>query len=154
QLLMACRSAGVKRVVYASSSSAYGDAKRFPQVETMGGTPISPYAVAKLAAEHYCHVFARTFGLDTVSLRYFNVFGPRQHPESQYAAVIPKFIESARQGTPLEVHWDGKQARDFTYIENVVQCNLLAASAKGVSGEYFNVASGKSISLLQVIKEL
>jgi UDP-glucose 4-epimerase len=153
-LLMASRAAKVKRLVYASSSSAYGDTVKFPQVETMRAAPISPYAVSKLAGENYCAVYARTFALETVALRYFNVFGPRQHPESQYAAVIPKFMESARRKTPLEVHWDGKQSRDFTYIENVVQSNLLAATAKGVSGDFFNIASGKSISLLQVINEL
>ena len=153
-LLMASRAAGVKRVVYASSSSVYGDNLKFPQTESMRTSPISPYAVSKLAGENYCAVYAKTFGLETVGLRYFNVFGPRQHPESQYAAVIPKFMESARSHTPLVVHWDGKQSRDFTYIENVVQGNLLAATARNVSGQYFNIASGKSISLLQVIKEL
>jgi UDP-glucose 4-epimerase len=154
QLLMACRVAGVKRVVYSSSSSVYGDNLQYPQVETMRTSPISPYAVSKLAAEHYCAVFAKTFGLETVSLRYFNVFGPRQHPESQYAAVIPKFMESALAEKPLEVHWDGKQSRDFTYIDNVVQANLLAGSARNVSGDFFNIASGKNISLLQVIQHL
>src|SRR3989338_8561175 len=153
-LLMAAKEAKVKRLVYASSSSAYGDAKRFPQKETDLPVPISPYAVSKLAGENYCVVFAKTFGLETVSLRYFNVFGPRQHPESQYAAVIPKFMQSALRGQPLEVHWDGKQSRDFTYIDNVVQANLLAASASGVSAEAFNIASGKSISLLHVIAAL
>src|SRR5262249_21782667 len=150
KLLMACRDAHVKRVVYASSSSAYGDNLQYPQVETMRSAPISPYAVSKHAGEEYCIVYAKTFGLEAVALRYFNVFGPRKHPESQYAAVIPKFMQSARNGTPLEVHWDGKQSRDFTYIENVVQGNLLAATARKVSGEFFNVASGKNISLLQV----
>ena len=150
-VLMAARSAGVKRVVYASSSSVYGDGKIFPQVETLRTAPISPYAVSKLAGENYCRVFSITFGLETVALRYFNVFGPRQHPESQYAAVIPKFMESALKNNPLEVHWDGKQSRDFTYIDNVVQANLLAATAKGAAGEFFNIASGKSISLLYVI---
>ncbi|OGR89197.1 MAG: Vi polysaccharide biosynthesis protein VipB/TviC [Elusimicrobia bacterium RIFCSPLOWO2_01_FULL_59_12] len=154
QLLMACRAAGVKRLVYASSSSVYGDHLKYPQTESMRTAPISPYAVSKLAGENYCVVFAKTFGLETVSLRYFNVFGPRQHPESQYAAVIPKFMQSALRGQPLEVHWDGKQSRDFTYIDNVVQANLLAASASGVSAEAFNIASGKSISLLHVIAAL
>src|SRR5437879_5115253 len=124
-LLLAARQAGVKRVVYASSSSAYGDQKTFPQTETMRCSPLSPYAVSKLAGELYSIVFSRTFGLETVSLRYFNVFGPRQHPESQYAAVIPKFMLCAKRGEPLEVHSDGKQSRDFTYVENVVQANLL-----------------------------
>jgi UDP-glucose 4-epimerase len=154
QLLMACRAANVRRVVYASSSSVYGDNLEFPQVETMRTAPLSPYAVSKLTAENYCVTFSKTFGLETVSLRYFNVFGPRQQPESQYAAVIPKFMESAVQRKPLEVHWDGRQSRDFTYIENVVQANLLAATVRGAAGEYFNIASGKTISLLQVVKEL
>lgn len=154
QLLLACRAAGVKRVIYASSSSVYGDNLHYPQVETMRAAPISPYAVSKLAGEHYSITFAKTFGLEAVSLRYFNVFGPRQHPESQYAAVVPKFMESILLGQPLEVHWDGRQSRDFTYIENVVQANLLAATARGVSGETFNIASGNNVSLLQMIKEL
>jgi len=150
-LLMAARQAGVKRLVYASSSSVYGDQKTFPQVEDMRTSPLSPYAVSKLGGEHYSIVFSRTFGLETVSLRYFNVFGPRQHPESQYAAVIPKFMECARSGRPLEVHSDGKQSRDFTYIENVVQANLLAASNPKAAGESFNIANGKNYSLLDII---
>ncbi len=153
-VLFAAKAAGVKRVMYASSSSVYGDNLKYPQVETMRASPISPYAVSKLAAENYCVTYAKTLGLEAVALRYFNVFGPRQHPESQYAAVIPKFMESAKKGLPLEVHWDGKQSRDFTYIENVVQANLLAATSRGVSGEMFNVASGDNISLLQVVKHL
>jgi len=152
RLLEACRKARVKRVVYASSSSVYGDNIKYPQVETMRASPISPYAVSKLAGEHYHIVFSKTFGLETVSLRYFNVFGPRQHPESQYAAVIPKFMQAAMQGHPLEVHSDGKQSRDFTYIDNVVQANLLAASRPKVQGEYFNIANGKNYSLLDIIK--
>jgi nucleoside-diphosphate-sugar epimerase len=154
KLLLAARQAGVRRVIYASSSSVYGGQLKYPQVEALRTAPLSPYAVSKLAGENYCSMFARTFGLETVSLRYFNVFGPRQHPESQYAAVVPKFMRSALNGEPLEVHWDGKQSRDFTYIENVVQANLRAAAAPRVAGEYFNIASGKSISLLQLIREL
>ncbi len=150
-LLLAARQARVKRMVYASSSSAYGDQKTFPQVESMRCSPLSPYAVSKLAGELYSIVFSRTFGLETVSLRYFNVFGPRQHPESQYAAVIPKFMQSARSGEPLEVHSDGKQSRDFTYIENVVQANLLAAEKPKAAGEFFNIANGKNYSLLNII---
>lgn len=153
-LLVAARENRVKRFVYASSSSVYGDNKVYPQVETLRCAPISPYAVSKLTAEHYCIVFAKTYGLETVALRYFNVFGPRQHPESQYAAVIPKFMESALKGNPLEVHWDGRQSRDFTFIDNVVQANLLAATTPGVGGEFFNIACGESYSLLQIIKEL
>jgi UDP-glucose 4-epimerase len=153
-LLIASRKAKVKRLVYACSSSVYGDNKIFPQIETLRPSPLSPYAVSKLAGELYGIVFAKTYGLETVSLRYFNVFGPRQHPESQYAAVIPKFMESALQGTALEVHWDGRQARDFTYIDNVVEANLLAATVGGVGGEFFNIACGESYSLLQIIREL
>jgi UDP-glucose 4-epimerase len=153
-LLMGAREAGVKRLVYASSSSVYGDNKVYPQIETLRTSPVSPYAVSKLTGEMYSVVFAKTFGLETVSLRYFNVFGPRQHPESQYAAVIPKFMESALRGTPLEVHWDGRQSRDFTYIDNVVQANLLAATVPGVSGEFFNIACGETFSLLQIAREL
>jgi UDP-glucose 4-epimerase len=149
-LLLASRKAGVRRVVYASSSSVYGDDPTLPKVETLPTVPISPYAVSKLAAEHYCGVFARLFGLETVSLRYFNVFGPRQNPESKYSAVIPRFLDLALQGQPLEVHGDGEQSRDFTYIDNVVRGNLLAMDTPGVSGEVFNVACGSRHSLLAI----
>jgi nucleoside-diphosphate-sugar epimerase len=149
-LLMACREAGVRRVVYASSSSAYGDDPTLPKVETLPANPISPYAVAKLAAEHYCRTFARLYGLETVSLRYFNVFGPRQNPESKYSAVIPRFLQLALAGDPLEIHGDGEQSRDFTYIDNVVHGNLLAMDAPDVSGEVFNVACGTRHSLLAI----
>lgn len=149
-LLMACREAGVRRVVYASSSSAYGDDPSLPKIETLPANPISPYAVSKLAAEHYCRTFARLYGLETVSLRYFNVFGPRQNPESKYSAVIPRFLQLAIDGKPLEVHGDGEQSRDFTYIDNVVQGNLLAMDAPDVSGEVFNVACGTRHSLLAI----
>jgi UDP-glucose 4-epimerase len=153
-LLMAARQAKVKRLVYASSSSLYGDNKVYPQVETMRASPLSPYAVAKVTAEYYCAVYSKTFGFETVSLRYFNVFGPRQHPDSQYACVIPKFMESAKAGKPLDIHWDGKQSRDFTYIENVVNANLLAAAKPGIGGEFFNVACGTSYSLLDIVNGL
>lgn len=153
KLLMAARQAGVRRVVYASSSSVYGDNRVYPQHEGLRVSPLSPYAVSKYAAEAYMAVFAKTFGLETVSLRYFNVFGPRQHPESQYAAVIPKFMESIYRDEPLQVHWDGKQSRDFTYIENVVEANVRAAMASGVSGQVFNIACGDSHSLLAIIRE-
>ena len=149
-LLLACREAKVKRLVYASSSSCYGDDPTLPKVETLATRPVSPYAVSKLAAEHYCHVFARLYGVETVSLRYFNVFGPRQNPESKYSAVIPRFLELALQGEALEVHGDGEQSRDFTYIDNVVHGNLLAMEAPGVSGEVFNVACGTRHSLLAI----
>jgi len=127
-LLVAAKDNKIKRVVYASSSSAYGDAKKFPQRETDMPVPISPYGVSKLAAENYCITFAKTFGLETVSLRYFNVFGPRQNPESKYSAVIPIFIHNMINGQSPVVDWDGKQSRDFTYVANVVRltCNLVS----------------------------
>jgi nucleoside-diphosphate-sugar epimerase len=153
-VLLAARDAKAKRVVYASSSSVYGDAKVFPQQETFRPSPVSPYAVAKMAAEHYCVMFTKTYGLETVSLRYFNVFGPRQDPESLYSAVIPRFMEQALNGEPLQVHWDGKQQRDFTFVENVVQANLLAARKPGVAGEVFNIANGRTYSLLDLISVL
>jgi nucleoside-diphosphate-sugar epimerase len=153
-LLMACRDAGVRRVVYASSSSAYGDDPSLPKVETLAANPISPYAVSKLAAEHYCRTFAHLYALETVSLRYFNVFGPRQNPESKYSAVIPRFLQLALDGEPLEVHGDGEQSRDFTYIDNVVRGNLLAMDADGVSGEVFNIACGTRHSLLAIAEAI
>jgi UDP-glucose 4-epimerase len=149
-LLLACREARVRRLVYASSSSVYGDDPTLPKVETLPTQPISPYAVSKLAAEHYCQTFARLYGLETVSLRYFNVFGPRQNPESKYSAVIPRFLAQALAGEPLEVHGDGEQSRDFTYIDNVVRGNLLAMETPGVSGEVFNIACGTRHSLLAI----
>ena len=149
-LLMACREAKARRVDYASSSSAYGDDPALPKVETLPANPISPYAVSKLAAEHYCRTFARLYGLETVSLRYFNVFGPRQNPESKYSAVIPRFLQLALQHELLEIHGDGEQSRDFTYIDNVVQGNLKAMDTPGVSGEVFNVACGTRHSLLAI----
>jgi nucleoside-diphosphate-sugar epimerase len=150
RLLWAARTAKVKRVVYASSSSVYGDSKLIPQSEEHATSPISPYATSKLAAENYCQVFAKTFGLETVSLRYFNVFGPRQNPESKYSAVIPKFIECALKKTPLEIHGDGNQSRDFTYIANVVSANLLAAVTPGIAGNVFNIACNETNSVLDI----
>jgi nucleoside-diphosphate-sugar epimerase len=153
-VLFEAKEAGVKRVVYASSSSAYGDAKQFPQKETHQPVPISPYGVSKLAAENYCVTFAKTFGLETVSLRYFNVFGPRQNPESKYSAVIPMFIFKMVNGKSPVVEWDGKQSRDFTYVGNVVQANLNACTAPGVSGEFFNVACGTTTSIIAIVNEI
>ncbi|MDE2140892.1 MAG: SDR family oxidoreductase [Elusimicrobia bacterium] len=151
-MLVAARDAKVKRFVYASSSSAYGGCKVYPQREDMRPQPLSPYAVSKLAAEHYAIVWAKSFGLETVSLRYFNVFGPRQDPESLYSAVVPKFMEQALTGVPLDVHWDGLQSRDFTHVDNVVAANILAAKAPSrVSGEVFNVANNSTHSLLDMI---
>jgi UDP-glucose 4-epimerase len=152
--LMAAKEAGVKRFVYAATSSAYGECPIFPQKETLPTAPISPYAVSKLAGEHYCHVFAKTYGLETVALRYFNVFGPRQNPESVYSAVIPRFMQLALAGKPLEIHWDGRQSRDFTYVANVVDGNIRAALAKDVSGLTINVATGTNISLLDIAHQL
>ncbi|HBA60342.1 MAG TPA: LPS biosynthesis protein WbpP [Elusimicrobia bacterium] len=153
--LMAAKEAGVKRFVYAATSSAYGECRVFPQKESLPTMPVSPYAVSKLAGEHYCHVFAKTYGLETVALRYFNVFGPRQNPESVYSAVIPRFMELVVQGKPLEIHWDGKQSRDFTYVSNVVDGNIRAALAPAsVSGLTINVATGTNISLLDIARQL
>lgn len=152
-LLAAAKEAQVKRVVYASSSSAYGDAKRFPQKETDLPTPISPYGVSKLAAEHYCVTFAKTFGLETVSLRYFNVFGPRQNPESRYSAAIPAILIKMLNNEPPVAEWDGKQSRDFTYVANVVEANLRACIVPNISGEVFNIACGSTTSILDIIGE-
>jgi UDP-glucose 4-epimerase len=153
-VLVAAQRARVKRVVYASSSSVYGDRPDLPKREEQAPAPISPYAVSKLAAEHFCSVWSRLYGVETVSLRYFNVFGPRQDPASQYAAVIPKFIRAALDRRPLEVHGDGEQSRDFSYIDNVVEANLLAARAPDAAGEVFNAACGSRVSLLEIIELL
>ena len=153
-VLTAAPAAGVERVVYASSSSIYGAAEALPLREDLTPRPVSPYAVSKLAGEHYCQVFTRVYGLPTVGLRYFNVFGPRQNPESQYAAVIPRFIAAAVRGESLEVHGDGLQSRDFTHVRNVVAANCLAAERAAGVGEVFNVACGRSYSLLDIIQIL
>jgi len=151
QLLVAAREAKtVQRVVYASSSSAYGDSPALPKVENQTPAPISPYAVAKLAAEHYCRTFSHLYGLETVSLRYFNVFGPKQSQESKYAAVVPLFMRAALQGEPIVIHGDGEQSRDFTYIDNVVQANLLSLGTPGVGGEVFNIACNSRHSVLEI----
>jgi UDP-glucose 4-epimerase len=153
-VLLAARDAGVRRVVVASSSSVYGDTPTLPKVETMPPQPRSPYAISKLAAEQYTCAFAQLYGLETVALRYFNVFGPRQDPTSQYAGVIARFCTAALAGKPFTVQGDGLQSRDFSYIENVVQANLLAASAPDVSGQVFNIACGERITLLDVTTTL
>lgn len=153
-VLLAAREAGVKRVVYAGSSSAYGNVESEFKSEDMLPVPLSPYAVAKLAAEHYCQVFTEVYGLETVTVRYFNVFGPRQDPLSAYAAVIPKFVTSMIDGQSPIIEGDGTQSRDFTYIANVVHGNLLACHTPGVAGETFNIAVGGRISLLDMIAAL
>lgn len=151
--LIAAREAGVKRFVAASSSSVYGNTPVLPKVETMTMLPRSPYAVSKLATEKYCQAFHAVYGLETVALRYFNIFGPRQDPESQYAAVIPLFITRAMRNEQPIVHGDGLQSRDFTYVANAVSANLLACTApsEGVAGEFFNVACGARYSLLDIL---
>jgi nucleoside-diphosphate-sugar epimerase len=150
-LLLAARDAGVKRVVCASSSSVYGDTPTLPKTEEMKPAPLSPYAVSKLAGEHYCRVFYQVYGLETVALRYFNVFGPRQDPTSQYAAVVPKFVTAMLKGEQPVIYGDGEQSRDFSYVTNVVQANLLAATAPGVGGQIFNIACGKRYNLLELV---
>jgi nucleoside-diphosphate-sugar epimerase len=153
-VLMAARDAGVKRVIYAGSSSAYGDSLTLPKQEDQPPNPLSPYAVAKLTGEHYCRVFTHVHGLETVVLRYFNVFGTRQNPNSQYAAVIPAFIKALLQNQPLRVFGDGHQSRDFTYVANVVHGNLLAMTAPHVAGQVINLALGGRTSLLELIASL
>lgn len=155
-LLDAARRAGVQRVIYAASSSAYGDTTVSPTPETVLPAPISPYGAAKLAAELYLEAFAATYGLETVRLRYFNVFGPRQDPKSPYSAVIPLFISAMLRGEAPTIFGDGRQSRDFTYVSNVVDANLLAAEAPAgnVSGKVFNVANGQSVNLLTLVSTL
>ena len=150
-LLMAARDAKVKRFVYAASSSAYGDAPTSPKVETMPCNPLSPYAVGKLVGEYYCSVFAKVFDLGTISLRYFNVFGPYQDPASQYAAAIPAFVTAILKNQPPTIYGDGEQSRDFTYIDNVVEANLLAARARQTSGQVVNIACGQAITVNAII---
>jgi len=153
-LLAAAAENRVKRVVYAGSSSAYGDAPTLPKHEAMPPRPLSPYAAGKLAGEHYCKAFTACFGLETVALRYFNVFGPRQNPASQYAAVIPRFIACLLDGEQPVIYGDGEQSRDFTYVSNVVEANLLACEAEGASGQVFNIACGQRASLNTLLATL
>src|SRR5712664_1680721 len=158
-LLVAARDAKVKRVVYAASSSAYGDTPTLPKHEGMNPNPISPYAVAKLASEYYMTSFYRCYGLETVCLRYFNVFGPRQDPTSPYSGVLAKFITQMLKGEQPTILGDGKQSRDFTYVDNAVEANLLAckAAANEVAGRVFNVATGRRVDLnetFQILKKL
>jgi UDP-glucose 4-epimerase len=145
-VLLAARDEAVRRIVNASSSSVYGNGGSLPRVESQLADPISPYAVAKLAAERFCTSFSRVYGMDIVSLRYFNVFGPRQDPTSQYSAVVPRFISAIAAGEPVTIYGDGEQSRDFTYVDNVVEANLLAADSAG-QGEIVNVATGGSTTV-------
>lgn len=156
-LLVGAKNARVRRFVYAASSSAYGDQKTLPKVETMRPEPLSPYAAAKLTGEYYCKVFNQVYGLETFSLRYFNVFGPRQNPSSMYSGVISRFIDSMMGGTTPVIYGDGEQSRDFTYVANVVDANIKAATAAKGVGEVINVANGERISLnqlLEVVKKI
>jgi UDP-glucose 4-epimerase len=153
-LLNAARLAKVRRVVYAASSSAYGDQPYCSKREIDLPAPLSPYAAAKLACEYYCQAFTATYGLETVAIRYFNVFGPRQDPNSEYSAVIPRFITAMLAGKQPVIYGDGLQSRDFTFVANVVKANLLAADAPGVAGRFFNAANGKSTDLLTLIRLL
>jgi UDP-glucose 4-epimerase len=155
-VLKAASDAGARRVVAASSSSVYGGAKQLPTPESAPLIPRSPYAVSKLAGEHYCRVWAELFGLETVALRYFNVYGPRQRPDSAYAAVIPLFTNALRTGARPIVHGDGLQSRSFAYIDDVVEANLAAASAsaESCSGKAYNIAGDRSFTLLELLEEL
>ena len=153
-VFVASKDEGVRRVIIASSSSVYGNTEVQPKDEGMSLRPLSPYAVSKLAGESYASVFSRVYGLQTVALRYFNVFGPRQNPHTQYAAVIPRFIKAMSRGERPVIYGDGLQSRDFSYVENVVQANLLAAEAPSVGGELMNIACGEAHSLLNLVEIL
>jgi nucleoside-diphosphate-sugar epimerase len=152
--LIAAQDNHVKRFVYASSSSVYGDTPQLPKKEEMPPSPLSPYAVNKFTGEHYCRIFSSIYGLETISLRYFNVFGPHQDPASEYAAVIPKFINSLLRKKPPVIYGDGEQTRDFTFVENVVSANILATQVKITRGELINVATGTSNSVNQLLENL
>lgn len=153
-LLLAARDAGAKRFVFSASSAAYGDTPVLPKVESMPVSPMSPYAATKLVGEHYCRAFAEVYGLETVSLRYFNVFGPKQDPNSAYAAVIPAFVSRMVAGESPIVFGDGEQSRDFCFIDNVLDANLRAASTPGLKGEVLNVACGERVSLNTIIDRI
>lgn len=153
-ILMAAREAGVRRVVYAASSSAYGDTETLPKHEETSPSPLSPYAAAKLFGEYYCQVFARVYNLETVSLRYFNVFGPRQDPSSPYSGVISKFITTLLDGETPVIYGDGEQSRDFTYIDNVVDANLRAAESGEAVGQVINLGIGERVTINQLLAEL
>ena len=151
RLLLAAREAKVRRVVYAASSSAYGDQPTLPKVETMAPDPLSPYAVAKLVGEYYCQVFTRAYGLETVALRYFNIFGPRQDPGSHYSGVISRFTSALAAGRAPVIYGDGEQSRDFTYVSNAVEANLLAAESPRAVGQIINVANGRQTTLNELL---
>lgn len=153
-MLMAAKDAKVKRFISTSSSSIYGETEKFPLTEEDMPNPVSPYAASKIMGEYYCKIFTKLYGLETVSLRYFNVFGPRQNPESVYSAVIPIFIECLLKRISPEIHWDGKQSRDFTYVDNIVEGNILAAETPGISGEVFNIACQEEYSVLDIFNNL
>ncbi|MEW6135594.1 MAG: SDR family oxidoreductase [Firmicutes bacterium] len=153
-ILEAAREFGVKRVVFASSSSVYGNSESLPKVETMPVAPLSPYALTKYSGERYCQIFHELYGLETVALRYFNVFGPNQDPTSQYSAVIPKFIKLIKEGKRPVIYGDGTQSRDFTFVSNNVEANLLACTAPGVAGEVFNIACGERYTLLDLVNTI
>jgi UDP-N-acetylglucosamine/UDP-N-acetyl-alpha-D-glucosaminouronate 4-epimerase len=153
-VLIAARDAGVERVVVASSSSVYGDDPGLPKVETRLGRPLSPYALGKLVCEHYCRLFTELYGLQTACLRYFNVFGPRQDPGSQYSAVIPRFTTRLLSGKPPIIFGDGEQTRDFTFVENVIDANWKAATHPGAVGDVFNIGCGHQTSLNQLVRHL
>jgi len=154
KLLSAAHKAGVRRVVFASSSSVYGNTEVLPKHEGMTPQPMSPYAVSKLTGEHYLRVFAQVYGMETLTIRYFNVFGPRQDPTSQYSGVIAKYITAAIEGTEYVVHGDGQQGRDFTYVSNVVHANLLALKSASLEGQVVNVACGRMYTLLDLISAI
>ena len=153
-LLVNAKESGVRRVIYAASSSAYGDQPTLPKVETMSPDPLSPYAAAKLMGEYYCRVFNRVYGMETLSLRYFNVFGPRQDPSSTYSGVISRFIDALMKDTTPVIYGDGEQTRDFTYIANVVDANIRAAQTSSGIGNVMNVANGEKVSLNQLLETL
>ena len=150
-LLECCRKANVRRFVYAASSSAYGDAEVLPKIESMPVNPLSPYALQKWAGEHYCKLYYKLYGLETISLRYFNVFGPAQDPHSEYSAVIPRFITALLTNRPITVYGDGEQSRDFTYVENIVEANLLASDASAAAGDMCNIGCGERVRLNALI---
>lgn len=153
-VLLAARDQSVKRVVFSSSSSVYGETEEFPLKEEAKPRPESPYAASKVMGEYYCKLFTKLYNLETVALRYFNVFGPRQNPESKYSAVIPIFVDDLLHDKSPEIHWDGKQSRDFSYVDNVVTGNILAMERKGASGEVFNIACHEEFSVLDIFNNL